>query len=341
MKAAILVWTTVAACGILVAVTLLLVAGQPPIEVLGSALARFGNPRHLAASLEDAAPLLLCALACSVAMRSGVLNIGGEGQYLVGMAGAVAMMTTWRGSLPAPVTLVLAAALAMACGAVWAGLADQLRRRRGVNEVLSTILLNFIALHLVSWLVEGPLSDPATTAPQSATLAEDLRLEPLVRFTSFHIGVILAVVIAILVWIGERRTRFGFECGVVGLNPEAAHAFAIPVETRRLQAMLIGGALAGLGGMLQLSGVTAQMTASTRSFGYLGVAVALLGGLHPLGLIAAAAFFALLDGLGRGMERIHDVPRDLTDIIKGVVLLAALVGGAILAARRRRQVEDA
>lgn len=339
MKAAALVWAAVSGCGILVAIVLLLIAGQPPLEVLGSALVRLGSLRHLAASLEDVAPLLLCALACSVAMRGGVLNIGGEGQYLVGMAGAVAMMTTWRGDLPAPVTLVLAAALAMAGGAVWAGLADQLRRWRGVNEVLATILLNFVALHLVSWLMEGPLSDPDTTAPQSATLAKDLRLEPLVRFTAFHVGVILAVIVAILVWIGERRTRFGFECGVVGLNPEAARAFAIPVEARRLQAMCIGGALAGLGGMLQLSGVTAQMTASTRSFGYLGVAVALLGGLHPLGLIGAAIFFALLDGLGRGMERIHDVPRDLTDVIKGVVLLAALVGGAVLAARRRRRME--
>jgi len=204
-------------------------------------------------------------------------------------------------------------------------LASALERTRGVPVVLSTILLNFIAVFAVSWMVEIPLRDPATSAPQTAQMADDVRLPVLVTGSRLHLGIAIATALALGLWLMERRTALGFELGVSGDNPEAAEAAGIPVQRRRLLAMGLGGACAGLAGAFQHMGVTGFMSGSTHGYGYLGVAVALLGRLHPLGVAAAAVFFSLLDGAARGVEKGTDLPRDLADCIKGTVVLTVLM----------------
>lgn len=320
----------------------LLLAGQSPLAAWQVVYRNvFSTTDNFARSLEDVAPLLLCGLAAGVAFRAGVLNIGGQGQYLLGAVAFIAIGTTLRPPGPGWLILLLGSTAAMAAGALWALIAGGLERWRGVNVVLSTILLNFIALALLGWLVEHPLGDPETSAPQTALLNKADRLPTLIPLTRFHLGVLLAIIIGLMVWLIQVRTRFGFELRLIGHHAEAAQALDIAVAQRRLQVMACSGALAGLAGALQTAGVTYFLSDATSSFGYLGVAVALLGALHPVGIIVSAIFFALLDGSARAMEQGLAVPRDLADLLKGVALVAALLGTAWIAhARQRRVVED-
>jgi ABC-type uncharacterized transport system permease subunit len=313
--------------------------GYPVGEVLAVGFhGALGGPVRIALSLEEATPLLLTGLAAAVAFRAGVLNIGAEGQYLVGALALVAVTTRgawllgWAGAAGGMAAALLLAALA---GALWALLCTLLALRRGVPVVLSSILLNFVALALVGALVEGPLHDQTTSAPQSALIADDLHLPVLVAGSKLHLGAPIALGLAIALWLFERFSVFGFELRACGLNPLGAQLMGMPVAARQAQVMALSGALAGLAGALQLLGVTYFMTSGTASYGYAGVAVALLGRLHPLGVAAAALFFGMLDTAGRNLEKHLAIPHDLGDLLKGLILLAVLVSMA-LAERWRR-----
>ena len=196
---------------------------------------------RMASTLQEAGPLLLTGLAAAIAFRAGVLNIGGHGQYLLGAATFIALGTVWRPPGPGLVVLGVALLAAATVGAAWALIAQALDRWRGVPVVLSTILLNFVAVWLVAWLVEHPLRDPTTTAPQTALLAEDLRLGLLLSGTRLHLGVVLAALAVPVVWLIQRRTALGFELDAVGLNPDAAAANGIPVARRQAASWLVKG----------------------------------------------------------------------------------------------------
>ena len=291
---------------------------------------------RLAATLQEAAPLLLTGLAAAIAFRAGMLNIGGHGQYLLGAVTLIAFTTSFR--LPGPGLIVLPLALFAAAlvGAAWALLAFALDRWRGVPVVLSTILLNFVAVGLVAWLVEHPLRDPLTSAPQTALLGEDLRLGVLLAGTRLHVGVVLAACAVPLVWLLQRRTALGFELDAVGLNADAAAANGIPVARRQALALALSGGLAAVAGGLQQAGVTWFMSNASPSYGFAGLAVALLGRLHPVGIAGAALFFGALDTAARVAERRHGIPHDVADVIKGVAVLGALVVAAWASRRRLR-----
>lgn len=327
---------------VLAVLVVLGIAGHAPGSVLvtwfqGAA----GSWTRLALSVQEAGPLLLTGLAAAVAFRCGVWNIGAEGQFLIGAVTAVAFGTVLLVPGPAWLALPVIALLAATTGAAWALIASGLERWRGVPVVLSTILLNFIALAVVGMLVQGPLHDPATTAPQTALIADHLRLPALVDGTKLHLGVVLAFFIAIALWLGLTRTTVGFEVQVVGLNPVAARQVGMPVAARQVLVMALSGALAGVAGAAQVVGVTGMLSGSPVSYGYAGIAVAMFGRLHPLGIIAAALFLGMLSTGSRHLERRLAIPHDVGDVVQGLLVLAVLAGAAIAARRALRPQEVA
>ncbi len=327
-----------AAGAVALAILGLWVAGFAPQEVIATWCAgAFGSTTRIALSVQEAGPLLLTGLATALAFRCGVLNVGGEGQFLAGAA----LFTAAALALP-PVGIALPVALAAGAvaGAAWAGIAAGLARWRGVPVVLSTILLNIIAVAALGALVEGPLRDPGTTAPQSALIADAFHLPVLVDGTRLHLGVLLAFVLAGAVWLLHERTSLGFETRVIGLNPAAALRVGMPVAARQMQLLAASGALAGLAGAAQVAGVTHFLSAATTSYGYAGIVVALLGRLHPAGIVAAALFMGLLDTGGRACEKQLGVPHELGDVVKGVMVLGVLVAAAWTARRSVQQRKE-
>jgi simple sugar transport system permease protein len=230
-------------------------------------------------------------------------------------------------------------------GALWAFIPALLSRYRGVPVVLSTILLNFVALELLRLLVEGPLKTRGagvTGVPQSDTLRDAYWLPTVVQHQGeyVHLGFVLALVVAAVVWLVQSRTTYGFELRVTGLNPVAAEYAGMPVLRRQFSVLLISGGLAGLAGAIQLMGVEGGhfLNGNPASYGYAGIAVALLGRLHPAGIVAAALFFAMLNRGASNLEIFHTgtkrFPLEFSDIAKGLIVLVVLSATTWLARRR-------
>jgi ABC-type uncharacterized transport system permease subunit len=277
----------------------------------------------IAEILVKAAPLLFCALAFVLAWKAGVLNIGAEGQFLAGAlaCGAVATRTAVSG----PLGIAAALAAGAAAGALWAGVAAWLRERRGVIDILSTILLNFVAAGVLSVAVHGFLQERSRAFPQSDPVPPGLRLPLLVPGTRLHAGVAIAVALALAIAAGLRATRAGFRLRAAGSGPEAAAYAGIPVAAVRVRAFLAAGAVAGLGGACELLGVAGRLFESfSPGYGYVGLAVAVVGVLSPIGAIASAAAFGALGWLGTLLQRRQGISSTTVSVLEGIILLAAL-----------------
>jgi len=266
--------------------------------------------------------LILTGLSVAVAFRAGVFNVGAEGQLLAGAAAAAAVgVLAGRslGALAPPVEL-LAGVLA---GTLWAGIAALLRARFGVLEVISTILLNFIAAYLVAYLVRGPLQEPLHIYPQSSSLIDSARLPRILPGARLHAGFPLALAAAAAVWWVVRATAAGFRLRAVGANPDAARvAGEIDATRTAARAFLVSGAIAGLAGASELTGVTFALYENlSPGYGYSGIAVALLARLNPLGVIASGVVFGALESGASAMQRDAGVPSVVVSIAEAVIII--------------------
>jgi simple sugar transport system permease protein len=267
-------------------------------------------------------PLGFAGLAVAVAFRAGILNIGAEGQLLVGAAAATALAMPLAGASPLLAVPVLLAAGAIA-GAAWAGLAAALRLRFGVLEVISTIMLNFVAQYLAGWLVRGPLQEPTKINPQSAALAEPLHLPVLLEGTRLHAGVPLMVLVAIGTWWWLSHTASGFRLRAVGMNATAARSAGGVAVTRTVfGAFVLSGLLAGLGGAVEYTGITFALYENfSPGYGYTAIAVALLARLHPIGVLGTALLFGALEAGANAMQRDAGVPSVVVSVVEALLIL--------------------
>ncbi len=322
-----------------VLVTLLLATGHDPGVAL-RALARgaFGSwYAFTSATLVRAVPLALTGLAVALAFRAGLLNIGAEGQLLAGAAATAAVLGAFT-SVSAVIALPVALLVGMICGALWAGMAALLRQRFGVLEVISTIMLNYVALYLVGWLVRGPLQEPSRIYPQSEGLARAFQLPTLFTGTRLHVGLVLAVGLSTLAWWWLRSTAGGFRLRTVGMNPSAAFTIGrVNVSRVSVWAFLVSGALAGLAGAVELTGVTYALYESiSPGYGYTAIAVALLARLNPLGVLGTAVLFGALQAGGNAMQRDAGVPIALVHVVEAIIILLVIAGDRLPATRAER-----
>jgi simple sugar transport system permease protein len=277
----------------------------------------------IAEVLVKGTPLLFCALSFLLAWKAGIVNVGAEGQFLAGALASAAVATR----LPAPGPVVAAAALAAgaAAGGLWAGIASWLVRRRGVLDVLATILLNFVAAGLVSVAVHGFLRERARTFPQTDAVPESARLPALAGGTRLHAGVLIAGALAVALALVLRRTKTGFRLRAAGAGPRAAEFAGIDVPAVRSRAFVVAGSLAGLGGAVELLGVAGRLYDSfSPGYGYLGLAVAVVGQLSAFGTAAAAVVFGLIDVLSSLLQRRSGISAASALVIEGALVLAAL-----------------
>jgi simple sugar transport system permease protein len=275
---------------------------------------------------------MLTGCAVAVAFRAGVFNIGAEGQLLVGAAAATAVALT----LPSgAATLVLALLAGAAAGAWWAGIAAVLRARFGVLEVISTIMLNFVALYGVSYLVRGPLQEPTHAYPQSSPIADAVRLGHIPGAGRLHLGILIALVTVIAAGWALRHTAAGFRLVAVGESASAAaSAGQIDVVAVTTRAFAASGALAGLAGAIEVLGVTYALYENiSPGYGFTAIAVALLAGLDPWRVTLSALLFGALEAGAGAMQRDAGVPSTLVSVIEALLILGVVATQAI---RHRR-----
>ena len=277
------------------------------------------------ATLVRATPLILTGLAVTLAFRAGIWNVGAEGQLLVGASAAMAVAILAPPLHPA-VALPLLTLVGAAAGGLWAAVAAALKRRFGVLEVISTIMLNFIAAHLVGYLVRGPLQEPLGIYPQSAPLLPEYRLVSLATGTRLTLAFPVAIALAVLLWFLLSRSAWGFRVRAIGANPVAAEvAGTIDVRATSFRVFMWSGALAGTAGVFEILGVTSALYENlSPGYGYTAIAVALLGRLHPVAVIASAILFGALEAGAASMQRSAGVPSVVVWVVEGALILAVL-----------------
>jgi simple sugar transport system permease protein len=305
----------------------------------------FGSSNAFAETLVKATPLLLVGLGICISFRGDVINIGGEGQMIVG-----AILATWVGlnltGLPGWLVITLAMMGGFLGGGIWGGIPGVLKAYFNVNEILSTVMMNAIAVQLMNFLLRGPMIDPsqadlASKIPQTARLLEVFRLPRLIP-TRLHLGALIAVVLAVLVYILLWRTTLGYRIRAVGQNPYASRYAGIKVQRYVVLALLLSGAFSGLAGATQVFGVNYRMITDgsasgfTGSAGFNGIVAALFGQLHPIWSIPASVLFgALLVGANK-MQRVVQVPSALVIALNGLVVVF-VVSSEIWRRRRQRR----
>ncbi|MEO3431619.1 ABC transporter permease [Inquilinus sp. CAU 1745] len=307
--------------------------GQAFVEMIDGAL---GSRFALTETLARATPLILTGLAAVVAFRAKLWNIGAEGQLY---AGALAAVMVGSGAIVAPPivmipTVLIAGALA---GALLMLVPTLLKIRLGVDEVVTTLLLNFVVLLFVQMMLEGPMQDPMSLGwPQSAPIIDQATLPTLLARTRVHAGLIVAIVAAILVWVMIERTVWGYEVRATGANPDAARFAGMRIGRIMIRVGLLSGALAGLAGVGEVAGLKGYLTRDlSPGFGYSGIAVAMLAQLNPLGVLAAAFFVAAVFVGADSMGRALGVSSYIADLIVATALLSMLLAGLFTRYRLR------
>lgn len=316
--------------GLIIGAVLILIAGANPLPTYGVMLrGAFGGPTQLTETALKATPLLLVGLGLTAAFRARVWNIGGEGQFYMGalLGGVIGLSFP---DLPQIVLIPLMLIAGAIGGLVWAWIAGWLKVRRGMNEIISTLMLNYIAILLVQYLVRGPLQDPKGFLPASAQLSQNARL-PLLFSSRIHIGVVLAVILVPLVFALLWKTPLGFKLRAVGSRVGVARYAGIQVDRIVLFALSFSGALAGLAGIIEVSTLHTRLRGDiSGGYGFSGVLVALLGRMHPLGVAVASVFFAALTIGAQSMHIVSGLQPSLADAIQAVVVLSVLAVDAVV-----------
>ncbi len=336
------VFATLAALA--VGAVMLLFLKVSPVEAYKAMwVGAFGDSNALAETLVKATPLLLVALGICISFRGDVINIGGEGQMIIGaiLASWVGLtFTTWPGWL----VITLSMLAGFLGGAIWGGIPGYLKAYFNVNEILSTVMMNAIAVQCMNFALSGPMIDPvqaklASRIPQTARLPEAFWLPRLVP-TRLHLGALIAVILAILVYVLLWRTTLGYRIRAVGQSLHASRYAGINVKRYVVLALLLSGAFAGLAGAVQVFGVNYRMistgsaTGFTGNAGFNGIVAALFGQLHPIWSIPASILFgALLVGANK-MQRVVQVPAALVTALNGLVVVFVVASEVW---RRRRQ----
>ena len=340
------VFATLAA--LLIGAVMLLFLRVNPVEAYQALWeGAFGSSNAFAETLVKATPLLLVALGICISFRGDVINIGGEGQMIIG-----AIFATWVGltftGLPGWLVITLAMLAGFLGGAIWGGIPGFLKAYFSVNEILSTVMMNAIAVQLMNFLLRGPMIDPsqaelASKIPQTARLLEIFRLPRLVP-TRLHLGALIAVGLAVLVYILLWRTTLGYRIRAVGQNPHASRYAGIRVPRYVVLALLLSGAFAGLAGAIQVYGVNFRMITDgsasgfTGSAGFNGIVAALFGQLHPIWSIPASILFGALLVGANSMQRVVQVPSAFVTALNGLVVVFVVSSEIWRRIRQRRRL---
>jgi simple sugar transport system permease protein len=310
---------------LIICAVILIITGKDPFQAYSTLFGAAGDTRVLQGTANRATPLMISAAAVAIGFKMNLFNIGVEGQMRVALLTTAVLGAAVE--LPKPIHILFCLVVAMAAGAAWSGIAGWLKVKRGVNEVISTIMLNFIALALVAWAFDDFFRvDSATESllvkskelPTSAWFPDlvERRLNGM-----FIVAIIALIVFYVLVW----KTRFGFQLRASGQNAGAARVTGVNPKRMIMVSMLLSGAIAGLVGMRSLLGdVHAYQNNLAEQQGFNGIAVALLGRNHPLGIFFSALLFGFL-GEASGKLQLEDIPKEIVTIMTGIIVLAVVI----------------
>lgn len=326
----------------LVSVVFIMALGVDPFTAYGKMITGvFSRRSGILEVLAKATPLIIMGLGISAAARGGMSNLGGDGQFYVGALASVCVGLYLPQTLPAPLIWVLAALVAVLVGGLWGGMAGYLKARFNTNEVIITIMLNYVGQYIVSWLVSGPLQAPGGI-PQTKALDPVYCLPKLATGTRAHWGILVAVVLVIVVSFVFKRTTLGYRIEAVGAAPSAAVYGGINEKAYGVLILFIGGAFCGLAGMVEVYGTYYRVLEGiTTSFGFTAMLIALLAHLNPIGVVLGSLFISFLTVGANSMQISLNVPTSIVNVIQSLIILFVLIMPGIEANLREKREKKA
>lgn len=318
-------WVGAVAVALLIFSALLLTKGANPVHAYSAMLdLTFGRSRSVQEIFIQMTPLVLGALAVAVPARAGLTNVGGEGQIIVGAVAACGTSLALPQTLPGMVIVIAMLVASMAAGALWAGIAAAMRLIAGVNEAISTLLLNFVSLDVLLFLIYQPWRESPTGQPATRELVDTAKL-PVLSGSKVNIGIVIAIIVTVVVHVVLTRTRWGFRISVAGGNSEAARRAGLNVNVLVLSALMLGGALAGLAGMIHFAGVEYKLRPGFgNQLGYTAFLACWLARHKPFPILVAAFVFAALSVAGDSLQLDSNVPAASIFILTALILMAVL-----------------
>ncbi|WP_439444258.1 ABC transporter permease [Listeria aquatica] len=321
---ALVIPVTAVLLGLICGAVIMLVFGYDPIAGY-SALVNgvIGQPYYIGETIRQSTPYILVGLSVAVAFKAGLFNIGAEGQLLMGWLGSVIVALQFDG-LSKWIHLPLAVLVGMAFGAFWAFIPGILKATLRVNEVIVTIMLNYTALYIFNYVVQNMLTnglDKTKTVSESASL-QSVFLQNMTQYSTLHWGILIALGFAIIIWLVLNKTTFGYEIEAVGFNENASKYAGMSVKKTIVLSMVLAGALSGLGGVMEGLGTygNAYVLSASPGIGFDGIAVALLGGSSPIGIIFSALLFGALKIGALNMPAVAGVPNELVNVIIALII---------------------
>lgn len=285
-------------------------------------LGAFGSWTHIGETLVYVSPLILTGLSIAVAFRCGLFNIGAEGQYIMGMMGAAWMGAVFTG-LPPWIHIPMTMLTGILAGALWGALPGFFKARYGAHEVISTIMMNYTALHLAGFLVNRVLIAPPGTSPVTKVISDSAKLTRFLPPSRAHAGIFVALAFLVIIYLFLWKTKWGYEIRAVGFNKEAARYAGMNVTRNIVLAMVVSGGLAGLSGALQIQGIQYRFVDlfGFPGYGFDGIAVALLGNNHPFGVIGGAILFGAMNCGALQMQSVAGIPKHLIGVMQAIIIL--------------------
>lgn len=313
-----------------IGVVLILIEKASPVEAYRILLtSSFSSTMNFGETLIKAIPIGFTGLAVAWAYRGGAFNIGVEGQLLMGAAGGIAIALRCPG-LPPAIVIPLSIIAGAVVGGFWAYIPAVLKARRNINEVISTIMLNYIGKYLVSWLINGPLQEAARHNPQTEAIEKAFYLPTLIPGTRVHWGLALLVIVCVIEFYVLFYSSAGYRLRVVGLNKDAAAYAGICINRNIILAMVVSGAIAGIGGTVEMLGIQHRLIDGFgNNYGFDGIAIALIGQLNPFGTLLAALLFGVLRTGANSMQRLAGVPTSVVEVIQGLIIFFVVCSAGI------------
>jgi simple sugar transport system permease protein len=310
-----------------VAGVLLFASGVDPISAyLAMGYGLFGTTFGISEIFVAATPLLIIGLGLIFAFRCGVWNIGVEGQLYMGALGATMVGIAFTDSpIPSFLQIVITIFAGFIMGAVWGFIPGVLRAKRGINEILSTLMLNYIAIWFVHYMIHWPLLDPMKWVQRTYDISTSSELPVLLSGTRLHAGIVLAIILVVVTYILFKKTTIGYRIKAVGSNPQAAKFAGISVSRTIILVMVISGGLSGVAGGVEIMGIHHDLADNfSPGYGFISIAVVLLGSMNALGVLAASFFFGGLSSGAGYLQRAMRISPSFIFIIEGIVILFLL-----------------
>lgn len=327
------------AISLIIGWVLMWLAGYDPNAAFSALFsASFKNVRAFATTLVKTSPLLFTGIAVAFAFRGNVFNIGAEGQFIMG-----AIVAAWAGvylaGLPSIILIPVILILGALAGAAWGLIPGYLKAKQGVSEVITTIMFNYIALRILGYIVKGPMKEVGGASPQTAKIVESAMLPFILPGTKLHLGFAVGVALAVILYIILFKTYLGYEVRAVGLNAVAANCAGINVGETTVLTMMVSGAIAGLGGAVELSGVAFRLYEGfSPGYGYTAIAVSILAANNPLGVVFSSLLFGILNAGATMMQRSAHVSSVFVYVFQGIIILF-IAAGAVAQKQGKRTLK--